>query len=106
MNMLTKISTKFNAISAKSLLPMLALLALAITTVHAGTDTTFDSVVTLVTDWAQGSLGKLLSIAAFIVGMGIGLIRQSVMAVVIGIAFALVMFYGPTIIGNIITAAI
>lgn len=101
------LSTKQLFTSTKSYgLFALFLTALAIMPAVAGTDTTFQPIVTLITNWAQGSLGKLLAIAAFIIGMGIGLVRQSVMAVVIGLAFALVMFYGPTLIDNIITFAV
>jgi len=72
----------------------------------AGTDTTFDGIYDLIVGWATGSLGKLFAVAAFVVGMGIGLVRQSVMAIVIGIGVGLVMFYGPGIIDSIVTAAI
>lgn len=87
-------------------LMVLFLTLVAMGPAFAGTDNTFDSVVQMLTNWATGSLGKLIAIAAFIVGMGIGMIRQSVMAAVVGVAFALVMFYGPTIIGNIVTFAV
>lgn len=72
----------------------------------AGTDTTFDTVYTTLSNWATGSLGKLFAVAAFIIGMGIGLVRQSAMAIVLGLAFALIMFYGPGIIDNLVTFAI
>jgi len=69
---------------------MLTLSAMA----TAGTDTTFDGIYNVIVGWATGSLGKLLiAVGAFLVGMGIA--RQSVMAIVIGIGVALVMFYGP-----------
>lgn len=83
---------------------LLALIALG--PALAGTDITFNPILNEVTKWAEGSLGKLLALAAFIIGMGIGLVRQSVMAVVVGLAFAMVMAYGPTIIGSIVTFAI
>lgn len=70
----------------------------------AGTDTTFDTIYNTVKAWAEGSLGKLLAVSAFIIGMGIGLVRQSVMAIVLGLAFALIMFYGPAIMESIVTA--
>jgi conjugal transfer pilus assembly protein TraA len=97
MNLLTPFK-KFGLVS------MLALIAA--TSAHAGTDTTFDTILNLVVGWAEGSLGKLLSISAFIIGMGIGLVRQSVMAIVLGLAFALVMFYGPALINSLATFAV
>ena len=38
------------------------------------------------------------------VGICFGLVRQSVVAAVIGISMAVVLSYGPTVIGNIFTA--
>lgn len=106
MNTLTSRLVRPAAFAKNYGLFALMLVMLAMLPAIAGTDNTFTAVTDMVTDWAQGSLGKLISIAAFIVGMGIGLVRQSVMAVVIGIAFALVMFYGPDVIANIITFAV
>lgn len=89
---------KFGALSA--------LLLLTSGTALAGADTTFDSIYTTISDWATGSLGKLFAVAAFIIGMGIGLVRQSAMAIVLGLAFALIMFYGPGIIDSLVTFAV
>ena len=66
-------------------------------------DTDFNTIVTKFTDWATGSLGKAIAIGSFLVGMGIGVVRQSVMAAVLGIAMALVMYNGPTIIESVFT---
>jgi len=93
-----------NPVKKFGLIAMLALIVAS--SAHAGADTTFGTVLTMLTDWAQGSLGAVLSIAAFIIGMGIGLVRQSVMAVVVGLSMAIVMFYGPTIITNIVSFAV
>lgn len=83
-----------------------ALLAVGATSAFAaGAEDDFGDVLTLLTDWSQGSLGKLVSLAAVIVGVGIGIVRQSIMAAVIGIAMAVVVQYAPTIIGNIVTGS-
>lgn len=66
----------------------------------------FDTIVTLLKDWSEGSLGKVLALAMFIVGIAAGIVRQSVMAAVAGVAGALVLAYGPTIIDSIFTATI
>ena len=95
------------AIASMNAMALPFLLAVVATgTVMAGTDTTFDSIYTTVEAWAEGSLGKLFAVSAFIIGMGIGLVKQSAMAIVLGLAFALIMFYGPGIIANIVTFAI
>ena len=54
--------------------------------------------------WATGTLGKIIALAALIVGIGFGLVRQSVIAAVIGISMALVLNFGPSVISNILTA--
>lgn len=86
----------------KSIAP-LALVAVASSAAMAtaATDTTFNAIYTQLTAWSEGSLGKVLAIAAFLIGMAAGIMRQSAMAVVLGLAFALIFAYGPTIIDNI-----
>lgn len=72
---------------------------------HAGTDTTFSTTVTQLTDWAQGSLGKLAAVAGIstaLVGMvmkfdwrliggaaAIGLTAATGPAIVTGLASAI-----------------
>ncbi len=70
------------------------------------TDTDFSSVVTLLTNWSQGTLGRVIALSMFVVGIAAGIVRQSVMAAVAGIAGALVMNYGPTVIDSIFGALI
>lgn len=84
----------------------LALVASTSAFATAGTDTTFDAIYQQVVNWSEGSLGKLLAVVAFLVGMAAGIMRQSAMAVVLGLAFALIFAYGPTIIDNIFGFAI
>ena len=73
----------------------------------AGTDgSDFDDIWTKLAAWSQGSLGKVIAMGAFIVGLAIGVIQQTVMAVVVGVAMALSLYYGPTIIGSVVSALI
>ncbi len=73
---------------------------------HAGADTTFDDVTTTISNWSKGSLGKTLSMATFVVGIGAGIMRQSLMAAVLGVGSSLVMNYGPSVIEANFTALI
>jgi len=88
----------------------LAALALGATGVAvAGTGASandFAAVVTLLQDWATGTLGKVISLSMFIVGLAAGITKQSVMAVVAGVGGALVLTYGPTVINNMFTALV
>jgi conjugal transfer pilus assembly protein TraA len=73
----------------------------------AGTGgTEFSSAYSLVTGWVQGELGRLLAISLLIVGVGMGIVKQSVMAAVPAIGAGLVVNVAPTIIGLLVTAVI
>lgn len=73
----------------------------------AGTGgTEFDTMYQMVVDWTEGTLGKLLAVTAFLIGMGMGVIKQSILAVVLGIAFALTLAYAPAIIDAVFSFAI
>lgn len=45
--------------------------------------------------FSQGALGKSFAIGTFLVGMGMGVVKQSIMAFVVGLAMALAMAFGP-----------
>ena len=68
--------------------------------------TEFDPFYDTIVDWAQGSLGKALALAMFIVGIGMGVVRGSVMAAVPAVSGALGLFIAPTIIDAIMTATL
>ena len=86
------------AIAFVVLLPVLAL---------AGTGgTEFQSVYQTLMDWTQGSLGKSIAIGFFLVGLGGGLMRQSLICIVIGIAAALAVNYLPSIMDSLVTGII
>lgn len=76
-------------------------------TAIAGTGgTEFAAIVTQMTDWLEGGLGQVLALGALAVGLGIGVVQQSVMAVVVGIAMAIAVFYGPGVLTSTITAGL
>ena len=69
-------------------------------------ESTFGGIYDTLKGWVTGTFGKLLALSAFAVGMGIGVVKQSVMAIVIGIAFALVLAYGPALIEGVFSYAV
>lgn len=82
----------------------IALVALAAASAHAGTGgSEFADLKDLLEGWAQGVLGRILAVGSLIVGIAFGLVRQSVIAAVVGVAMAVVLSYGPTVIGNIVS---
>ena len=81
----------------------------------AGTDTTFGTyasggagagAVGTIGNWLQGSMGKMFSIGALAVGLGIGIVKQSVMSVAVGTGIALAASAGPQILDSIFGAVL
>lgn len=66
----------------------------------------FASAYTLITGWVQGELGRLLAVGLLVVGLGMGMVKQSVVAAVPAIAAGLMVSVAPTIIGAIVSATI
>ena len=84
-----------------------AVIILPMAAAQAGTGgTEFDVFYDTIVDWAQGSLGKALALAMFLVGIGMGVVRGSVVAAVPAVAGALGLFVAPTIIDAIVTATL
>jgi conjugal transfer pilus assembly protein TraA len=90
----------------KAVAPAVVVAAVAILATHANAGTggmEFNDALTMITDWTQGGLGKLLAASAFLIGIVMGIVRQSLMAAAIGIGFALAVNTTPTIINSVIT---
>ena len=73
----------------------------------AGTGgTEFSDAVDLLMEWSEGGLGKLIALGTFVVGMAIGIVRQSLMAAAVGIGMGLAVKTGPTVIDSIVETLI
>lgn len=66
----------------------------------------FQQVYEQISGWTNGVLGKSLAVAALLVGLGIGIIKQSVIAGVVGVGMGLVAGFGPSVIDGVVTAAL
>lgn len=96
-------------LNKKALLTSAALagVALASNEAMAGTaGTEFDDIYTLLVGWTQGTLGKIIALGMFMVGLAAGIVNQSIIAVVIGIGGALALYYAPTVIDGVVAALI
>ena len=91
-----QLSFTFVAIVAASLVATAAMAG------SGGTE--FDTALTTVVDWFEGALGKLIAVTTLGVGLAMGIMRQSVMSVVVGASMALALNYGPGIIQGLVTA--
>ncbi len=84
-----------------------AMLLLKTAAVHAGSGGgEFEDIYSTITGWTSGGLGKTISAGAFLTGIAMGVVKQSIMAVVTGLGTALSVYYTPTIISNIVVAII
>ncbi|MDT0618577.1 MAG: TraA family conjugative transfer protein [Salinisphaeraceae bacterium] len=64
--------------------------------------TEFDTIYQQLTDWTEGTLGRIIALGMIITGLGWGVVRQSIMAVVVGVAGGLALANAPTVIDNIL----
>lgn len=69
-------------------------------------DAPFESLLGMLVAWSTGALGKSFAIAAFLVGLGIGILKQSIVGFVVGMAMALVLAFGPGVIIGIFSATV
>lgn len=74
---------------------------------YAGTGgTEFDDVWTTLTDWTQGTLGRIIAGAMILVGIVGGIARQSLMAFALGIGGGVGLYNSPTVVESIMTATL
>ena len=109
MNKLTAMFSKASLSRKTAILATVATAALALsaTDAMAGTGgTEFDDIYTLLVGWTQGTLGKIIALGMFMVGLAAGIVNQSIVAVVIGIGGALALYYGPTVINGVVAALV
>ena len=66
----------------------------------------FDEVWSTITDWTQGTLGRIVAGAMILVGIVGGIARQSLMAFAMGIGGGVGLYNTPTVVESIMTATI
>jgi conjugal transfer pilus assembly protein TraA len=89
-----------------TMMAVLALTLLASAGAMAGADTTFSAASAFLDSSLTGSLGKTFALGSLAVGLGVGIVKQSVIAVAIGIGMALCSSLGPSILTGMFTATI
>jgi conjugal transfer pilus assembly protein TraA len=96
----------YRTAASKSALPLIAMAMLSTAAVAGTGGVEFDAMYDMIRGWTEGTLGKLLAVAAFLIGMGMGIVKQSIIAIVLGIGFALALAYAPGIIDAVFTFAV
>lgn len=102
-------NTLKTCLESKSAIAMVTVMAMTLLApdAMAGTSgTEFDDIWTLLSGWTQGTLGKVIALAMFMVGVASGIVNQSIIAVATGIGGALALYYGPTVIEGVVAAVI
>lgn len=90
----------------QTLVLLVALFALPGIAMAGTSGTEFQTLYNLLVGWATGFLGKAIAIAAFIIGMGMGIARSSPIPALGGVVFALFVAYVPGVIGGIVTGVL
>lgn len=75
--------------------------------VFAGTDgTQFEELYTMIKGWTNGYLGRSIALVFLLIGLGVGVLRGSIISAVGCIAAAMCLLIAPSVIESIITATI
>lgn len=91
-------------IAGELLLAVAVASAIATTAAVAGTDTTFDTTVTQITDWSEGSLGKLAAVGGVAVAL-VGMILKFDWRLIAGaVGIGLTAATGPGIVTSLASA--
>lgn len=84
-----------------------ALLAFVSVDAFAGTGSgTFDSVYATLTEWTEGTLGRIITLSMIVVGVVAGIGRQSLLAFATGLGAGVGMYNAPAIVDTILQATI
>lgn len=105
--MKNQLKTQSSAAHKLQMLMLMAVVASIPVSAMAGAGgSEFTQVYDQLTGWSNGILGKVFGVSALLVGLGIGIIKQSVIAAVVGIAMALTAGFGPGVIDGVITTGV
>lgn len=61
----------------------------------------FEPLWTMLSDWCSGTLGKVISISFLLVGLGVGVIRGSIIGAISCLAASVALLMAPTIINSL-----
>lgn len=85
---------------------LVAICSMQVALAGTGGNAEFGTVYTTLQGWFQGTLGKIIALSSMGVGMAIGVVKQSIMAVVSGIGSGLGIYYGPNVIESLVVSAL
>lgn len=80
--------------------------AMAVGSVMAGADTTFSSITSKLQQWTEGSLGNMFALGTLATGLGIGIVKQTLMPVAVAVGIAAAANWGPAVLTGIASAVL
>jgi type IV secretory pathway VirB2 component (pilin) len=69
----------------------------------AGTDNAFEEIITWLKNMLEGSGGKFIAVLGFVIALGSGLLKDSLIGIVFGLGLASAAVYGPNILSGILS---
>lgn len=90
----------------KSLALLLTLTTVSSTALASQTGTEFSMLYDIVYNWSTGYLGRSIALIFLLVGLGVGVIRGSIMGAVGCVAAAICLVVAPEVVEGILTAVI
>lgn len=90
----------------KNLSLLLALSCASISALASQTGTEFSMLYDIVYNWSTGYLGRSIALIFLLIGLGVGVIRGSIMGAVGCVAAAICLVVAPEVVEGILTAVI
>jgi|SRR5690606_29899156 len=66
--------------------------------------TEFQNIWDLLVGWSEGYLGKIIALGMIMYGLGAGLVQQNLKGCIVGLGGGLILFYGPSVIDDVVGA--
>lgn len=96
----------FNRTTALKTAALVALMVAASSALAGTGGDTFDSVWLTLTEWMQGTLGRIIIGLMILAGIGAGVLRQSLMPFITGVGGGVGLYAAPDVIESIMTATV
>lgn len=90
----------------KNLSLLLALSCASFSVLASQTGTEFSMLYDIVYNWSTGYLGRSIALIFLLIGLGVGVIRGSIMGAVGCVAAAICLVVAPEVVEGILTAVI